>query len=553
MSTSRRQFIVGAGASVASLGALRCSGGCSAAKRPGGSFTNAAQSAALVPAYEPIELVKPDFPAEGPLPAGFLKYPQQEFVQVIHEKPGRGGPEITSMTAHWGPTPPGLGRNAFVAAVNDALGVTVNPSCQDGMTFGNKLSAILGARDVPDLLSVPSWEVDNIPRFSQAVKALFADLSPHLQGDAVKNYPMLATLPTSAWRNCVWGERLAAVPFPTNGPFPWALFYRKDLLDQLDVELPKNIEEFHRLGKELTRPEKGVWAFSDVSDMVEMYFRCPHAQGGWRKKPGGGLEFKYETEEYREAVAFSARLFKDGLVHPDLVASKGGDSKQLFMSGRVLMLQDGMGAWQPMQSEQQKVTQGFNMQPLPVFAADGGTPLTWGGGTTPIFYTFVKDGLSKERTEELLRVLNWCAAPFGSKENLLAENGVEGKHFTRGADNAPMRTELGREEIATQFALLGGRAPVSVGGGDTPNYLPDLLAYSRDAVKYLGENPFEGIKIELPPTYSKTITTTQDKIRDLVRGRRPLSDLDEIVEEWRRMGGDAGRDFLEKALAANGR
>ena len=60
---------------------------------------------------------------------------------------------------------------------------------------------MLGARDVPDLLCIPSWEIAKIPRFSDAVKALFEDLTDHLKGDAVTPYPMLADLPT---------ERLAA-------------------------------------------------------------------------------------------------------------------------------------------------------------------------------------------------------------------------------------------------------------------------------------------------------------------------------------------------------
>ena len=35
-----------------------------------------------------------------------------------------------------------------------------------------------------------------LPRFTDAVKALFEDLTPTSQGDAVKAYPMLATFPT---------------------------------------------------------------------------------------------------------------------------------------------------------------------------------------------------------------------------------------------------------------------------------------------------------------------------------------------------------------------
>ncbi len=549
---SRRSFLVTLGAGAASVVAGGCSRGCSTHRRPGGSASNAAQVAKVLPAYHPLQLLEPEIQGEGPIPDGFLSYPKTEFVKVIKKKPGRGGPRIHSMMPTWGPAPPGLGRNAYVDAVNAQLGVVVNPTVQDGMTFADKLSALLAARDVPDLLSVPSWEIDKIPRYSQAVKALFADLTEHLQGERVKNYPMLATLPTTAWQYSVWDGRLSAVPYPQGVPFPWAMFYRKDIFDRLGLAPPNSIDALYRLLKRLTNPKQSVWACSDIFDMVQMYFRCPHSQGGWRKKPGGGLEFKYETEEYRAALEFTARVFQEGLVHPDLLASKGADAKQLFKSGRIVLMQDGLGTWAPMQSEQQKVNPQFEMQALPVFASDGGEPLTW-ADNKPIFYTFIKQGLAADREKELLSVLNWCAAPFGSKEYELNRYGVEGKHFTRAPDNSPLPTELGRKEIATQFDVLGGRAPVMVGSSELPGHVRDELAYSKRTAKYLEKDLFEGIKLELPPGYSKIITTTEDKLRDLVRGRRPLSDLDQIVEEWRRSGGDQGREFLEKVLADNGR
>jgi putative aldouronate transport system substrate-binding protein len=543
ISTTRREFLalVGAG------GLTGLVPGCSRPASAHGVATSAAEVAAVLPAYRPTVLVTPDIEARGPIPAGYLTYPGSR-VRVIGEKPGRSGRSIRSMTAWWGPAPLGAGRNAFVDAVNLELGVPVNPSVQDGNAFGDKLSAILGARDVPDLLSVPAWEIDKIPRFGDAVKALFTDLSEYLKGEAVGAYPMLASIPTTAWQYSVWGGRLAAIPYPTSGPFPLALFYRKDLSDRAGIPAPKSMDEFYAFGKAMTRPSEGVWAFGSVFNLVQMYFKCPGVKGGWRRRAGGSLEFKYELPEYERAVEFTARLFKEGLIHPDFVETRGADAKQLFNAGRIVAYEDGLGAWLGMQREQQKITPGFLMQPVPVFAADGGTPLAW-GGQEPFFYTFLKKGLGRERTEELLRVLNWCAAPFGSAEYELASYGVEGMHFTRAADGSPVPTDLGSKEVAEQFRLIGGRAPVEVATADVPHYMEDMLAYEQRTLPYLEDDIFTGIKITLPANYSKTITVTEDKLSDLLRGRRPMSDLKQIVREWRNAGGDEGRAFLERTLA----
>ena len=34
------------------------------------------------------------------------------------------------------------------------------------------------------------------------------------------------------------------------------------------------------------------------------------------------------------------------------------------------------------------------------------------------------------------------------------------------------------------------------------------------------------------------------------RGRTPLSELDQIIADWRRYGGDEAREFYQEALAA---
>src|ERR1035438_8754438 len=93
--------------------------------------------------------------------------------------------------------------------IKDEMGIGVNLFLIfDSVLFNSTglLFVVLGVFTLirmagfPGLLSAPAWEIDKIPRFSQAVKALFADLTPFLKGDAIDSYPMLGTLPTAAWQ-----------------------------------------------------------------------------------------------------------------------------------------------------------------------------------------------------------------------------------------------------------------------------------------------------------------------------------------------------------------
>ncbi|MEV6633033.1 extracellular solute-binding protein [Actinoplanes sp. NPDC051470] len=546
--TSRRTFL-GVAASVAGAGLL---GGCGEKSTRGGATQQLDKLSSLIPAAKDpgLSIPPPDVVGTRPVADGYTRFPAT-LVDAISEKPGRGGSAIRAITPVWGPAPPAGRNNSYLVAINDELGVPVEFSVQDGLQYADKIGALLGARDVPDLLCVPQWEVAKLARFADATNALFEDLTPYLQGSKVSAYPMLATFPAGAWRNACWNEKLMSVPNPTDGPFPWVMFHRRDLFTKLGLKPPATIDELYRLGKEITKPNQGVWAFSDVFAMIQMYFRSPGTKDGWRRRADGTPEFKYETPEFKAAAEFMAKLYRDGLIHPDIVASRGADMKQLFQSGKILITQDGMGAWQPMQAEQQNVTPGFDVQPLPLFSATGGDPLAW-GDDEPISYTFVKKGLPKDRVEEILRVINWCSAPFGTTEFQLREFGVEGKHHTRKAEG-PVKTDLGFKEIANQYFFISGRRPVVQPTPQTPKYVPDMLGYSNQTVKYLEKDPWDGLKLEMPARYKSGMTPFEDKLTDLVRGRRPFSDLDAIVKEWRAGGGDEARELMGKALADAGR
>lgn len=552
--TNRRIFLnlIGCGALAVAGGGLLSA--CSKEAGSKGAATSADKIAAVLPRYKAMGMAKPDLEgAIESIPDGYLTYPK-DLTAAVAGKPGGSGATYKAIAPWWGPVPPGLSGNAYVKGINERLGVVIDTSLQDGNTYADKLSAILGARDVPDLLVAPNWEVDKIARFSDAVKALFEDLTGYLSGDKADKYPALASFPKAAWEHSVWGGRLAAVPFPADGPFSLAMFYRKDLTDAAGVAAPRGIEEFHELGRRMTNAKRGVWAYGTVFDMIQQFYGCPGSQGGWRKKAdGSGLEFKYEIPEYRQALEFTAKLFKEGLVHPDTVASKGADEKALFKAGKIVVYKDGVGAWRGMQSEQGKVLPTFDMQPMPVFSAVPGKDPVIAGTEKPIFWTFVKKGLGKDKVEEILRVLNWIASPLGTKEWEMREYGFEGKHFTRGADGSPKQTDLGLREIGSQFSFLVGRVPAVVSSADVPNYVRDLITYSNQTAKYLEKELFAGIKLELPANLAKVTQPTEDKILDILRNRRPVGDLDAVVKEWRTSGGDEGRAFLEKALSDNGR
>lgn len=549
---SRRSFLTMAGlGAVAATGAGGLLAGCGREPDAGGTATQLGRLADRLPTRQPLDLVQPDLQVAPPAASGFSRYPNPgDLVRAIADKPGRGGGRINVTTLYWGPTPPGAGRNAYLDTINqDRLGVECDFSIQDGNVYDEPLTAMLAARDVPELLVVPSWNT-NVPRFPEAVGTLFQDLTEYLRGDNVLEFPMLATFPTEQWQYCFWGEQLKAVPFVNDNPFAWVLYYRKDLLDPLGISPPTTADELYEIAREVTDPGSNTWAFNNIWEYIKMLFGVPNAEEGYGQAADGSVVHQVETEQYAAALEFARKLFDEGLIHPDAVADEG-DPKQPFASGQTLFLQDGLGAWKGMQTEEQRVTPGFDMQAVPAMAHDGGDPLVWGGGG-PIFYTFLRQGLDEDRVREILGVLNWCAAPFGTQEWEERQHGFEGVHFDERADDGtPVNNDLFAEEYAEQFTFLSGRNPVQIGSPEISGWVDAYAEWATRAVEHLEENPWASVKLEPPAAMAQAGQFLEDAESDLLRGRRDLSELDDVVAQWRRTGGDAGRDFLTEALESD--
>jgi putative aldouronate transport system substrate-binding protein len=548
-STSRRTFIslLGAGAAVTAGGATLagCSDGKSKAST-GGQAETVDKLAGLLPKYIAYDSVKPDLPGENGASPGFTKYPA-ELKRAVPDKAVKSGKEVSAMTPLWSPIPPGLGHNSYYDVNNERIGAPVRFNILNGNDYGDKLGPLLAAGNVPELLCIPGWNINGLTRFAQAQDKLFEDLTPFLAGDKASAYPMLANLPTKAWAYGVWNSQLKAVPFPSDG-FPWALFYRKDIFDQVGAEAPKTADELLALGKQLTDAKANRWAFGSISDEVIRMYGAP---ADWRKDSSGKLVNKIETPEFEEAVAFVRKVFQAGYVHPEVVGNPSADQNPLFEGGRIVIRQNGLGGWQESLQRQSQLNPKFNPQPITPFAHDGGTPITWGGDPAGIF-TFVKKGLGEERVKELLGVLNYTAAPFGTEEYQLYNYGQEGKHYTRQPSGAPKLTPLGQKEVSQTYIFLGGR-PTAITQSEYPGYVESMSAWQNAAAKVREKSLFDGIRVEQPAKMAALAQPFDDKLQDIFRGRRPVSELKVAVKEWQTNGGNEGRDFYAKVLSDNGR
>src|SRR5699024_10133085 len=446
---SRRQAfgLAGAGAGIA-LTASACGGGGSGSDAASGEVLTGSELAEQVQANTPNSelsfLIEPDYPSVNGSTPGYSTIPG-DLETSVPETPGAGS-TFTVMSPAWWTTPPSLGSNAYYDVMNEALGATLDFQPSDGNAYDDKIQTVLASpRSMPDWIVLPSW---NIPaRFVEGASNMFADLTDHLKGDGIKDYPNLARLDPATWQYCMFNGRIFGLPYPSE-LITDAFFYRRDLFGELDLEMPTSGDELLEVLEEATDPGANRWGCEDIWNGIQLMYALPATF----REEGGELVHRFETPEFEEAVAFLTKVIEQGSMHPDAVAGTG-NAKDRFEAGQTVVMTDGVGGWHESLARVRPSNPDFDPMAMDFFAPDGGAPTLFRGHPVNIF-SFLKKTDDEERIEEALRIADFCAAQFGTAEKNLLSYGEEGVHHTIDADGVPQLTEQGKREVTSTYEFL---------------------------------------------------------------------------------------------------
>ncbi len=531
--------------------------------------TRAATTAAIVaapPTAAPAVATAPAASAaSGRIPGGvpgvpdaYLKAPAP--FKSVQMTPGKGG-KVTTFQIAYNPPPRPRGENRYWQELERRLGVTLEPSFTPAGAYAEKIAAVTAGGSIADLTWVGLL---NAPSQNQAIQqGAYADLTPFVTGDALKEFPNLAAFPERLWKNATIKGKIFGVPRPMLTPGD-PLIWRQDWATKVGIPQPKNTDEFLRVMTEFTKSDPDGNGRADTYGMAGsttiagsgfnlayfmQVFRVPN---GWRKNPDGTLTNAIETEEFRAAVAYQRRLFEAGIWHPDSATLTNAQNRDAFRAskygayGSNLFIYGTAGA----RATLKQVTPTGDTVPLLPFGHDGGKGVAHTGLQ---YFGFVclpaRVGRDRERVRELLRVLDFYAAPFGSEEQVFAEYGIEGVHHTVMADGSRVRNDAYISDASDFPNLSNGLAAL---------YYPHAPDDAVVVQKLMGEMIAIGVENPALTAFSPTEATKAgelnqlrvDRINAIVTGREPASALDAYIRDWRSRGGDQMRRELQDDLKA---
>ncbi|MGJ7876614.1 extracellular solute-binding protein [Streptomyces rochei] len=549
---SRRNFLASTAAVTAAVAGgvpllSACGGGSDGGSRDG--TTSGKDAKELLPAYVAGNVVTPDIPSKNGSAVGFTsKLDLADLKTSVPKKLGKGG-KVTVMSPFWG-SPPKDG-NAYYKAMNDLIGVDVVWQNQDGNTYDQKLGAVLASSEVPDVVVVPGWNMTG--KIPSAIIGKFADLGPYLSGDAVKEYPNLAAIPTDAWQRSIFGGKLRGLPMPASYVTGIVPLYRQDIFEKEGYEVPRSCDEFMTFAKEATNAKAKRWA---CVDMKWTAFNAFGVLSGNEKSLGwnevdGKLVHRIETEEYLEALEWTRKLFAAGVVHPDarLGKSNAADPGPKFAAGEFLVYNQDFSQWWSRTAEQAVQNPEFKIWGMDIWGHDGGAPTLWAQNPAGIF-AFVNKDASESVIRDVLAVANVTAAPYGTKEYMATNYGVEGTHYTV-EDGVPTKTEQGNIDVMNAYVMIASPAP-TIAHPDFPEVARGQVEWQQRMGAHTKKSTFYGMQIVEPARWTNLSNDFEQLEDDVVRGRKKIGDMQQAVSDWRSKGGDKLRDWYKKLLDENG-
>jgi len=532
---SRRGFL----GALALSGLAVAGGGLLAGCDAGPGATPLGTEKLTLPTYVPNATVKPDLPAIDPTGvSGYLKYPSERFATVT-DKPLTSGKKITAILPISSQPPVARDKNAVWKNAEEQLGGEVELILITESDYRQRFNTTIAGGDLPDLVFFQP-----IAGYDQLLATTFTDLTPYLAGDAIKAYPNLAAIPAAIWEAAAKGGRLYGVPIPRNGMQGLGNYHSQ--MFEAEGGYPTSMDEYVSLLKALTNPSKRRWgmvAHASGGYNLSQFLQLLGAPFNWRQESDGTLTNVVETPEYAEAVELVAKLFADGIFHPD-TGAPNAKVKALFGRGEAAVNGDTVTALLGAVRDMTAIDSSFKPAALTPFSGSKG--VAWMDFLTKQM-TCIRQA-DKERVEELLRFLNYLAAPLGSDEDLVLSYGKEGETFDFTDGVPQVRKEFESHAAIPWGAITTG--PMTFFDDRLPATVAPRYEGTKALAPFLVKDPCAGAYSATDAEKGATLKQQMaDVANDIISGRRPLSELAPAIDKWRADGGDQMREEYAAAIA----
>ncbi|SDY03338.1 putative aldouronate transport system substrate-binding protein [Evansella caseinilytica] len=462
--------------------------------------------------------------------------------------------EIEIFATTFSTNPPG-NDSPVVQALEEYTNTKLTFNWAPNSNIDDKFNITLASGDLPHILYVPS----KTPSFISAARdGAFWELEPYLA-----DYENLSQANEMILDNTRIDGKIYGIyrqrSLGRNG-----IVYRQDWLDNLGMDVPETIDDFYEMLWAFTYEDPNGTGVDDTYGTVISKYEGPwNIMQTWFGVPNkwgeidGELVPDFKTAEYREALKFFKKIYDEGLVNEDFAVMDTTEWTKPLENGEVGVFVDVLDAGERARA---KIEEQYPDNPDPIRLL-GSVEGPYGHRALPTsgYSGMLAIPKSKVKTEEeLRRVLTFLDQLNDEEVQILAGNGIEGRHYeivdgeyhSFTADNEGLLAEY---ESLNQIMMF---IPVDKVLAATPNELKQLEAQIlEDNIEIVVPNPAEALISEVYSKQGQQLDTIISDARiQYIVGQIDETGLDEAIELWEKSGGNelvAEMNELYKEAQAN--
>lgn len=469
-----------------------------------------------------------------------------------------------------------LDSNAVTAAYEKDLGIKIkNLWIADSSQYQQKLQMSISSNDIPDLMFVSQ------PQLQQLLEA-------SMIMDLTDIYEQTATAETKAYLTADGGNqmnsairqgKLMAIP-STNSPYNAAshVWIRRDWLKQLSLPEPKTMQDVLQISQAFTKQDPGGTGkshgfaltkdlLSDGAFMITGFFNGYHAYPGqWIKDTSGRLVFGSIQPEMKLALKQLQDMYKNGEIDPEFAVKDVVKENELVASNKIGVIYGPfwLSAYPLMDNA---VKDGVLVQdwwPYPIVSHDAEPAKTQVELGVDGYWVVSKNTKNPEAVIKLLNKWIQAYENPGESDKVYLLHNDEAKNYYK---LNPIRVFSQKHNVTLGEvipAALEAKDPSSLKGVEAPNRYDKVMKYLNGDVSQWAEWPISGSggafsimyqylqkdRYHMNAFYGAPgpVMTEKKAVLDtklhetfikIIMNQLPIDQFDVLVEQWKKLGGDA--------------
>ncbi|MDF2066142.1 extracellular solute-binding protein [Bacillus sp. Cr_A10] len=473
---------------------------------------------------------------------------------------------ITGMTFRFGDPPPVTSPGLDM--INERFNVDYKPEIIPQGDYIEKSSAIVASGSMPDLVGFPGTDT----RFYQwAEDGAFLPLDDYLA-----HYETLGNIPDYIYNSFKVDGKIYGIPRYSQ-PYPVTPVIRKDWLDKLGLEVPTNYKELEEVAIAFTKDDPDGNGKADTYGVAIGENINPNFNMGtywdfnawYHQNDNGDYIPGVISEGRKELIQFFANIYKEGAMTKDFAVLDWASTNTEFYSGKAGIFVGGVSGMSEAYFEGLLAANpDAKLVAIPPFEApDKSKGFTMGSGYSGILALNAKLAEDEGKIYRALEMIDFGKKYYPRDEKnpqnedydfFLGKEGI-GYNMENGA---PVQVPtFSSDGLAPSTYFLDNREQVPTDA--KINYADDYKLPELKEMTASLQEMFESNQLYVDPSYGVLSPTNQEKGTDLMQflineqskmiaGQRPISDWDNLVDEYLKKGGEAIIKEVNEGIKAKG-